>query len=264
MYYYYHRWYDPSIGRFISPDPKPGSLSNPQSLNLYVYVVDDPLDHSDPSGEGWFDAVVSFFSPVVNTVTQIGSAAVAVTTSFVNTVVTTTTTVVNTVKGVVNTVVSDAKTVVNTIVTDAKNIGAAVESDVKGDFNALGNVGPSLWRGSDNQFGGGNNRLGGPIRTGGQGNAPNQGIGGLIDSIEKFSDQIPSCWQAVVGASLIAFAVGSAIGLLVAAPETGGVSLVFAFLIADELVTFGVAGAYLLARGLHRMSEGTVPCWTSQ
>lgn len=50
MYYDYQRWYDPAIGRFISPDPVRGKLSNPQSLNLYVYVFDLPTSLTDPSG----------------------------------------------------------------------------------------------------------------------------------------------------------------------------------------------------------------------
>jgi hypothetical protein len=56
LYYYYHRWYDPSIGRFISPDPKHGHLSNPQSLNLYIYVVDLPTTLKDPSGLDWWNS----------------------------------------------------------------------------------------------------------------------------------------------------------------------------------------------------------------
>jgi len=51
LYYYFHRWYDPSVGRFISPDPRSGKLSNPQSLNLYIYVLDQPTSLVDPSGE---------------------------------------------------------------------------------------------------------------------------------------------------------------------------------------------------------------------
>ncbi len=51
LYYYYHRWYDPSVGRFISPDPKHGRLSNPQSLNLYIYALDLPTGITDPMGE---------------------------------------------------------------------------------------------------------------------------------------------------------------------------------------------------------------------
>ncbi len=39
LYYYYHRWYDPSIGRFISLDPKEGKLSNPQSLKGVSFLA---------------------------------------------------------------------------------------------------------------------------------------------------------------------------------------------------------------------------------
>lgn len=50
LYYYGARWYDPSVGRFISPDPKHGRLSNPQSLNPYVYVLNIPTTRVDPTG----------------------------------------------------------------------------------------------------------------------------------------------------------------------------------------------------------------------
>ncbi len=50
MYYYGARWYDPSIGRFISQDPVAGRLSDPQSLNPYVYVENLPTVLTDPSG----------------------------------------------------------------------------------------------------------------------------------------------------------------------------------------------------------------------
>jgi len=58
LYYYFHRWYDPTTGRFISPDPKSGSLSSPQSLNLYIYVLDAPTGLTDPTGLdscGWLN-----------------------------------------------------------------------------------------------------------------------------------------------------------------------------------------------------------------
>jgi hypothetical protein len=38
------------LGRFGSPDKHSGSLSNPQSLNRYIYALDDPINLSDPSG----------------------------------------------------------------------------------------------------------------------------------------------------------------------------------------------------------------------
>ncbi len=50
FYYDYQRWYDPSTGRFISQDPLPGFISNPKTLNPYVYVVNSPTTLVDPSG----------------------------------------------------------------------------------------------------------------------------------------------------------------------------------------------------------------------
>jgi len=53
LYYEYSRWYDPSIGRFISEDPSAGRLSDPQSLNAYVYVGNLPTVRTDPTGAAW-------------------------------------------------------------------------------------------------------------------------------------------------------------------------------------------------------------------
>ena len=50
LYYEYQRWYDPSVGRFISQDPIRGGLETPQSLNQYVYAQDSPTTITDPSG----------------------------------------------------------------------------------------------------------------------------------------------------------------------------------------------------------------------
>ncbi len=50
LYDYGARWYDPRIGRFLSPDsivPEPG---NPQTLNRYSYANNNPVNLSDPSG----------------------------------------------------------------------------------------------------------------------------------------------------------------------------------------------------------------------
>jgi RHS repeat-associated protein len=38
------------LGRFSSPDLHSGRLANPQSLNRYAYVLDDPINLVDPSG----------------------------------------------------------------------------------------------------------------------------------------------------------------------------------------------------------------------
>ena len=50
MYYYFQRWYDASTGRFLSPDPLPGRLSDPQTQNAYSYVRNIPTTLTDPTG----------------------------------------------------------------------------------------------------------------------------------------------------------------------------------------------------------------------
>ncbi len=43
--------YDSSrLGRFMTPDPLAGRISNPQSLNRYAYVLNDPVNRIDPLG----------------------------------------------------------------------------------------------------------------------------------------------------------------------------------------------------------------------
>ncbi len=44
------RYYINRLGRFGAPDPIAGSISDPQSLNRYVYVRNDPVDFVDPLG----------------------------------------------------------------------------------------------------------------------------------------------------------------------------------------------------------------------
>jgi len=44
------RWYDPKTGRFVSADTMVPSPFNPQDLNIYVYVRNNPLFYVDPSG----------------------------------------------------------------------------------------------------------------------------------------------------------------------------------------------------------------------
>jgi RHS repeat-associated protein len=92
LYYYYHRWYDPSIGRFISPDPEQGKLSNPQSLNLYIYVLDRPTSLGDPSGLDGCSLwdlgchVNSFSNTVVGGATTLWNGAVGAGNTVVSTV----------------------------------------------------------------------------------------------------------------------------------------------------------------------------------
>jgi RHS repeat-associated protein len=55
IYHYGARMYNADIGRFISADtivPEPG---NPQSLNRYSYVLNNPMRYNDPTGHKWDD-----------------------------------------------------------------------------------------------------------------------------------------------------------------------------------------------------------------
>jgi RHS repeat-associated protein len=47
---YSARWYSPSVGRFLTEDTFMGEVSNPQSLNRYSYVMNNPVNMVDPTG----------------------------------------------------------------------------------------------------------------------------------------------------------------------------------------------------------------------
>jgi RHS repeat-associated protein len=50
LYDFLAREYNPTWGRWISPDPMGGNVLNPQSLNRYAYVDNNPLSFTDPLG----------------------------------------------------------------------------------------------------------------------------------------------------------------------------------------------------------------------
>ena len=53
------RYYDPALGRFISKDPFDGVKQDPQTLNGYIYVGNNPVIRTDPSGKcPWCVALV--------------------------------------------------------------------------------------------------------------------------------------------------------------------------------------------------------------
>nr|WP_269745645.1 RHS repeat-associated core domain-containing protein [Brevibacillus borstelensis] len=54
FYYLRARYYDPTVGRFISEDTYKGQVDNPLSLNRYTYVENNPLRYKDPTGH-WKD-----------------------------------------------------------------------------------------------------------------------------------------------------------------------------------------------------------------
>lgn len=44
------RFYDPTLGRFTSPDPWPAYMPEPITLNRYLYALGDPISQVDPYG----------------------------------------------------------------------------------------------------------------------------------------------------------------------------------------------------------------------
>ena len=68
------RYYDPSIGRFISRDSFAGNLADPLSLNLYTYCANNPLLYVDPSGHSLKD-ILKNVKKVANEVIDFGKTA---------------------------------------------------------------------------------------------------------------------------------------------------------------------------------------------
>ena len=81
LYYYNARYYDPMLGRFLSPDTLASSLGEPQSLNGYSYVLNNPLTFNDPTGHaensGWGHMRHGGASLAINIVVFVAAAALA-------------------------------------------------------------------------------------------------------------------------------------------------------------------------------------------
>jgi RHS repeat-associated protein len=48
------RLQSPNLGRWLSPDPNAGDMTNPQSLNRYAYVMNNPASNIDPTGQACY------------------------------------------------------------------------------------------------------------------------------------------------------------------------------------------------------------------
>jgi len=53
LVYLFARYYDPELGRFYALDPELGRVSNPLTLNRYVYCGNNPTKFVDPTGKFW-------------------------------------------------------------------------------------------------------------------------------------------------------------------------------------------------------------------
>jgi RHS repeat-associated protein len=73
------RIYDPELGRFLQPDPFVQDPSDPQTLNRYSYVRNNPVTYVDPSGY-FFVFIFAIISAIIEVAVQ---AVVAVATLYV-------------------------------------------------------------------------------------------------------------------------------------------------------------------------------------
>ena len=80
LVYMVARYYDPILGRFISADTIVPDPSNPQALNRYSYVYNNPISNIDPTGHA---PVVAAVASAVATAATAGVAAEIVVVAFI-------------------------------------------------------------------------------------------------------------------------------------------------------------------------------------
>ncbi len=71
------RYYDPQIGRFITPDSFIQSPEDPQSFNRYAYARNNPIRFVDPSGNFWW-IIVAIIAAVVKLAITIATTAITI------------------------------------------------------------------------------------------------------------------------------------------------------------------------------------------
>jgi hypothetical protein len=67
------RIYDPLVGRFMSADPIIQAPSMLQSYNRYAYVMNNPLNLTDPSGYSWFTRLMHLGDRISSIGVSLGS-----------------------------------------------------------------------------------------------------------------------------------------------------------------------------------------------
>jgi RHS repeat-associated protein len=257
LYYEFQRWYDPATGRFLSQDPAAGQLSNPQSLNPYIYVDDSPTSHVDPSGLDTCNAwnPFTYGGCINNEIQTINNVVVQPAESFVNK---------NIVQPIVKKIITPIvdKVVVPIVRDIIVPLVKQTISIAQNAYNTLTNVGSTLWQGAQNV-----------------GQQVYQGLKGAADYIASHPNKVIAC--AEFAAILIALAIGGyeAFGFLTAvsaeeaaaAAAEGGLDLAGA---GGPLIAGGAGGTIaglaiaqiepgeLFVEFLHLMANLAIECFT--
>jgi len=66
LYFYGARYYDSTLGRFISADTLITDPLDPEALNRYSYARNNPILYMDPSGHGFFSFIGNIFKSIGN------------------------------------------------------------------------------------------------------------------------------------------------------------------------------------------------------
>lgn len=79
-YYLQSRYYDPSLGRFLSPDSLMPEIGSAEDVNLYAYCRNDPVMYEDPTGRApewvyWVVGGLAIVGSAVLTIATEGAAA---------------------------------------------------------------------------------------------------------------------------------------------------------------------------------------------
>lgn len=75
-YYLNTRYYDPNVGRFLSPDNANLLLASPRALtdkNLYAYCDNNPVMRTDDNGDFWHIAVGGLLGGLIGGIAQVAS-----------------------------------------------------------------------------------------------------------------------------------------------------------------------------------------------
>jgi RHS repeat-associated protein len=86
LYYMRARFYSPELKRFLNADIKKGSIDNIQTLNLYNFVVGNPIALIDPAGmsaDNWWNSTYKSSFTVKSTselITEAGNDALGIST----------------------------------------------------------------------------------------------------------------------------------------------------------------------------------------
>jgi RHS repeat-associated protein len=84
LQYLHARYYDPNLGRFLSPDTYDPILSG-VDFNRYAYAGNDPVNGSDPTGHSLLSAIGSFFNAIGSVLNNIFGGSTSTSTTSSNT-----------------------------------------------------------------------------------------------------------------------------------------------------------------------------------